>query len=232
MFYGKGEEKTGIFQNPAEGKRDQNRGIWLREKQRHNFKGNSESNFKKRMGCEPSTQAWVLALSVHLQNSDGSTLAPSWPTAHKCHLLPGFFSPLLLSSRNWFIMLTKNLSRNWKGKYSEESLKLADNLGTDFRNCGQVPKEQNKIKKRQKTDPPTLPHHSQWWKNKEQSSEIQGCVDTEAPQRVRFEQEGSCLAEDGDETVHAQLGRESTAKVKSKTSGRGGWEGAGVSYQW
>lgn len=55
MFYGKGEEKTGLFQNPAEAKRDYKlRDLAQGKTERHNFKGNLDSNFKKCMGCEPS----------------------------------------------------------------------------------------------------------------------------------------------------------------------------------
>lgn len=42
----------------------------------------------------------------------------------------------------------KNLSRNQKGEYSEESLKLVGNLGTDFKNCGHGPQEQAKERER------------------------------------------------------------------------------------
>lgn len=42
----------------------------------------------------------------------------------------------------------KKLSRNQKGEYSEESLKLVGNLGTDFRNCGHGPQEQAKERER------------------------------------------------------------------------------------
>lgn len=43
---------------------------------------------------------------------------------------------------------TQNLSRNQKGEYSEESLKLVGNLGTDFKNCGHGPQEQAKERER------------------------------------------------------------------------------------
>lgn len=44
MLYGKGEEKTGIFQNPAEAKRDYElRDLAQGKTERHNFKGNLES---------------------------------------------------------------------------------------------------------------------------------------------------------------------------------------------
>lgn len=54
-------------------------------------------------------------------------------------------------------MLTKNLPRNQKGKNSEQSLKLVDNLGTDFRIVAKFHKSKKKKtggKKRQKTHPP------------------------------------------------------------------------------
>lgn len=80
MLYGKGEEKTGIVQNPTEAKRDYGwRDLAQAKTERHNFKGNLESNFKKCTGCEPSTQAWILAsgaLSTHTALT-GLTLAPS-----------------------------------------------------------------------------------------------------------------------------------------------------------
>lgn len=41
-------------------------------------------------------------------------------------------------------MLTKNLPRNQKGKNSEESLKLVDNLGTDFRIVAKFHKSKKK----------------------------------------------------------------------------------------
>ena len=43
---------------------------------------------------------------------------------------------------------TQNLSRNQKGEYSEESLKLVGNLGTDFKKCGHGPQEQAKERER------------------------------------------------------------------------------------
>lgn len=73
MLYGKGEEKTGIVQNPTEAKRDYGwRDLAQGKTERHNFKGNLESNFKKCTGCEPSTQAWVLASrsSIYPHSSD------------------------------------------------------------------------------------------------------------------------------------------------------------------
>lgn len=88
------------------------------------------------------------ALSVCLSTHTALT-GPTWPPAEPQHArvrcsLADFFSPSLISSMNWFTILTKNLPRNQKGKNSEESLKLVGNLGTDFRNCGQVPQEQKK----------------------------------------------------------------------------------------
>jgi len=55
MFYGKGEEKTGLFQNPAEAKRDYElRDLAQGKTERHNSKGNLDSTFKKCIGYEPS----------------------------------------------------------------------------------------------------------------------------------------------------------------------------------
>ena len=54
----------------------------------------------------------------------------------------------------------KKLSRNQKGEYSAESLKLVGNLGTDFRNCGHGPQEQaierERIRKKEKPTPHSL----------------------------------------------------------------------------
>lgn len=52
----------------------------------------------------------------------------------------------------------KKISRNQKGEYSEELLKLVGNLGTDFRNCGHGPQEQAKEKQREKVGKTNTPH--------------------------------------------------------------------------
>ena len=52
----------------------------------------------------------------------------------------------------------KKISRNQKGEYSEELLKLVGNLGTDFRNCGHGPQEQAKEKEREKVGKINTPH--------------------------------------------------------------------------
>lgn len=51
MFYGKGGEKPGIFQNSAEAKGDYEvRDSAQAKTQRHNFKCDWESDFRKHMG--------------------------------------------------------------------------------------------------------------------------------------------------------------------------------------
>lgn len=100
------ERKRRIFQNPTEAKKDYElRDLAQGKTERHNFKGNLESNFSKCMGCEPSTQAWVLASGSSVCLPTKLWLGPPWlPTEPQhtsiTHSLADFFSPSLLSSMN------------------------------------------------------------------------------------------------------------------------------------
>lgn len=69
-------------------------------------------------------------------------------------------NPILVNNVDRKKKKKKNLSRNQKGEYSAESLKLVGNLGTDFRNCGHGPQEQaierERIRKKEKPTPHSL----------------------------------------------------------------------------
>lgn len=103
MFYGKGEEKTGIFQNPVEAKRDYElRDLAQGKTERHNFQGNLESNFKKCMGCDSGTQAWVLASRSSVYPHSSDWVHPGPQLSHSTRVSP---APWLTSSADHSLVL-------------------------------------------------------------------------------------------------------------------------------
>lgn len=117
-----------------------------------------------------------------------------------------------------------HLSRNQKGEYSAESLKLVGNLGTDFRNCGHGPQEQAKEREseRRKNQHPTL----SWCRGKDETPrrDSQQCAvgppEGFASGRTALST-ASCSAQGWDREGLPNREEKTKAKVKSNAFGKG-----------